>query len=77
MTGTEDSAWDIKGNPSLVTTDIDSSFVGDLTQVLELKQGEAVSLVKDDQGLRKGMDYEGRIIIVDPHSIKIYRIAVN
>lgn len=61
--GTEDSKWDVRGNASLLATERSSSFVGDLTPVLTLKPGDALSLLQDELGLREGMDYEGHIII--------------
>ncbi len=75
--GTENSKWQIKGNPALATTERTGSFVGDLTPVLKIKPGETVSLVQYELGLREGMDYEGRIIIRADEGINNVSVSLS
>ncbi|HCC70674.1 MAG TPA: hypothetical protein DEQ09_05925, partial [Bacteroidales bacterium] len=65
--GDKRSEWEIHGNSNLVKADNADSFVGDITPLLIIRPGDEVSLVQDELGLNKGMEYTGRIILkTDP-----------
>jgi alpha-N-arabinofuranosidase len=70
--GTEESEWRVLGNRDLLNVDNVSSYVGEITPVLNIRPGDNISLIQDELGLREGIDYTGRIILkADPGIEKV------
>ena len=75
--GSENSAWEIKGNADLFRSERLDSYVGDFTPVLTIKPNDEVSLIQDELGLKDGMEYRGHIVIKTGPYIKNVSVTLS